>query len=125
MDFYIRYYASLNIDDLVRKKAEEYIKINYKNKEDFFNKLIDYLKKQFFTIGSEYIPENLIDFLLRDSDFTEFTLNYIKENNPKIVDSSSVEYFEELSFLLYLSGINKDYDISSDAIYHNSIMFIG
>ncbi len=125
MDFYIRYYASLNIDVLAKTKSEEYIKINFQNKNEFFKKLIDYIKLQFFTIGLEYIPENLSDFLLRNSDFIEFTLSYIKENNPKIVDSSSVEYFEELSFLLYLSGINKDYDISSDAIYHNSIMFIG
>ncbi|MDD4151258.1 MAG: GGDEF domain-containing protein, partial [Candidatus Gracilibacteria bacterium] len=56
---------------------------------------------------------------LYDDEFKNYLYSYIKENVSKILDDSSIKSFEEINFLLYLLGVNKDYDILKNIFNNN------
>lgn len=120
LDLYIKYHNNPN--SKISKTIKEYKQIHYSNDKNlFFEDLISYFKEAFLNLD-DFIPETIIELLLKNNDFRIFVSNYVKENNPKLIDNSSVEYFEELSFLLYLSWMNKSYDISKDIVFDTPLL---
>lgn len=126
IEFYISYKTSGEKDQSVEFKIEEYIKCNYKNKWDYFSSLIVFLKEEFLKVwNGGNIPDSIISLILLDEAFWNYIAEYIKNTNTNIINIESINYFEELSFLLYLSWINADYDISSDTIFNTSYTNLG
>lgn len=122
IDFYIMFKNSFDKENWTILKVNEYIENKFPNKEIFFSESISQIKKYYIENKLSDEQDSLIKSLLKDPEFLSYISKYIRQNNSNLLNNSQIELFEEINFLLYLSWIDKNYDISSDKIFsHKNI----
>ncbi|MDD4152078.1 MAG: hypothetical protein PHR68_05670, partial [Candidatus Gracilibacteria bacterium] len=103
-----------------KEKINNYLNEKFSSIKTFYVEFIDYTQNLFFNNDKNiFLSNEIYKLVLLDEEFKNYLFFYIKENVSKILDDSSIKSFEEINFLLYLLGVNKDYDILKNIFNNN------